>query len=54
VENRVIVDTKVVEGFIDSPIAQVLGYLAITQLEVGILLNFKYSELQWKRVARGN
>jgi hypothetical protein len=30
-----------------------LGYLNITGLEVALLLNFKSSKLEWKRVVRG-
>jgi hypothetical protein len=35
-------------------IAQMLGYLNITSLEVALLLNFKEATLTWKRVVRGN
>jgi GxxExxY protein len=52
VGGKVIVDTKVVESFCDRHFAQVLGYLAITRLNLGILLNFKFAKLQWKRIAR--
>lgn len=52
VGDRVVVDTKVVTAFTDDHIAQMLGYLAITDLEVGLLLNFKYAKLQMKRVVR--
>jgi GxxExxY protein len=52
VESKIIVDTKVVSIFVDSHVAQMVGYLAITGLEVGLLINFKSAKLQWKRVAR--
>ena len=52
VAGQVIVDTKVVEAFNDSHVSQVLGYLAITGLEVGLLINFKRAKLEWKRVVR--
>jgi GxxExxY protein len=52
VEGLVVVDPKVVECFCDSHVAQVLGYLAITDLRLGLLLNFKYAKLQWKRLVR--
>lgn len=51
VDGRVIVDTKVVSSFADTHIAQMLGYLNITNLDVALLLNFKQSRLDWKRVA---
>ena len=50
VDNSVIVDTKVVAAFNDTHMAQMLGYLNITQLEVALLINFKESRLNWKRV----
>lgn len=46
-----IVDTKVVTGFNDSHLAQMLGYLNITGLKTALLLNFKYSRLQIKRIS---
>ena len=51
VEGRVIVDLKVVEAFNDDHIAQMLGYLNITGLEIGLLINFKHAALQVKRIA---
>lgn len=49
-DDKVLVDPKVVSSFNESHVAQMLGYLAITGLEVVLLLNFKYSKLDWKRV----
>jgi GxxExxY protein len=51
VNDLVIVDTKVVSGFNDSHLAQMLGYLNITDLKTALLLNFKYATLQIKRVS---
>ena len=48
----VIVDPKVTEEFNRTHIAQMLGYIAITGLGLALLLNFKHSDLRWKRVAR--
>lgn len=50
VDETVIVDTKVVRAFDESHIAQMIGYLTITGLELGLLLNFKYAKLKWERV----
>lgn len=47
----VFVDPKVVTQFEERHVAQMLGYLAITGLEVALLLNFKHAKLEWKRVA---
>jgi GxxExxY protein len=52
VNDQIIVDTKVVSAFNESHIAQMLGYLNITGLETGLLLNFKYAKLGIKRVTR--
>jgi GxxExxY protein len=57
VDGKVIADPKVVTAFNETHIAQMLGYLNITGLEVALLLNFKNAKLEWKRVVnekRGN
>lgn len=50
VDGKVIADPKVATAFNESHIAQMLGYLNITDLEVALLLNFKNVKLDWKRV----
>lgn len=52
VDDLVIVDPKVVEDFNKEHFAQMLGYLAITGLELALLLNFKHASLQWKRIVK--
>ena len=52
VDDAVIADPKVVTAFNDTHIAQMIGYLAITGLQLALLLNFKEAKLQWKRVVR--
>ena len=52
VDGKVIADPKVVTAFNDSHLAQMLGYLNITNLQVALLLNFKQATLTWKRVAK--
>jgi GxxExxY protein len=51
IDERVILDLKVVEAFCDAHVAQMLGYLNITGLEIGLLINFKHAKLQIKRIA---
>ena len=51
VDGKVIADPKVVTAFNESHIAQMIGYLNITGLQVALLLNFKNARLDWKRVA---
>ncbi len=52
VDQQVIVDPKVVTAFNETHLAQMLGYLTITGLKLAILINFKHSKLDWKRVVR--
>jgi GxxExxY protein len=52
VERAVIVDAKVVSVFNDTHVAQMIGYLNISGLELALLLNFKKARLDWKRVVR--
>ena len=51
-DQLVIVDPKVVTTFNDTHMAQMLGYLNITDLTLALLLNFKNAKLDWKRVVR--
>ena len=50
VEGRLIVEIKTVDKIISEHIGQVLNYLKITGIESGIVLNFKHSKLEWKKV----
>jgi len=52
VENLVVVDPKVVSSFTPDHFAQMIGYLNITAMDVGLLLNFKHAKLEWKRFVR--
>ena len=53
VDGKVIADPKVITAFSPSHFSQMLGYLAITGLEVALLLNFKESTLVFKRIVTG-
>jgi GxxExxY protein len=52
VDSTVIVDTKVVSAFNETHVAQMLGYLSITGLDLALLLNFKNARLGVKRVVK--
>ena len=52
VDDAVIVDPKVVSCFSDTHVAQMIGYLNITRLDLALLMNFKNARLEWKRVLR--
>src|SRR5215469_11044691 len=45
----VVVDAKVVDKITDYEPGQMLNYLRITGMRVGLILNFKYARLQWER-----
>jgi GxxExxY protein len=46
----VVVDTKVVDQITGHEIGQMLNYLKLTGLKVGLIINFKRAKLEWKRV----
>lgn len=52
VDGLVIADPKVVETFNDTHFRQMIGYLAITKLQLALLINFKHAKLDWRRVVR--
>ncbi len=52
VDSAVIVDPKVVSCFTETHVAQMIGYLNITHLDLALLVNFKNARLEWKRVLR--
>src|SRR6058998_3907119 len=52
VDDAVIVDPKVISCFTDTHIAQMIGYLSITGLNLSLLINFKNARLEWRRVLR--
>lgn len=48
--DSVIVDTKVVPEITDRERWQILNYLRVTGLRVGLLLNFYRPKLEWERL----
>ena len=46
----VVVDAKVIDRITDVERGQMLNYLRITKLRVGVLLNFKNAKLEWERI----
>jgi GxxExxY protein len=45
----VIVDAKVIDRITDHERGQMLNYLRITKLRVGLIINFKHTRLEWER-----
>ena len=50
VNNSVIVELKTIDKITSNEVGQVMNYLKASGLNLGIILNFKYSKLEWKRV----
>jgi GxxExxY protein len=46
----VVVDTKVIDRITDHEIGQIMNYLKVTGLQVGLILNFGHSKLEWRRI----
>jgi len=46
----IVVDTKVIDRITDHERGQMLNYLRITKLRVGVILNFKHPKLEWERL----
>jgi GxxExxY protein len=47
---KVVVDVKVIDHITDHERGQIINYLRITNLPVGLILNFKYHRLEWERI----
>ena len=54
VQQQLIVDTKTIDRITDHERGQMLNYLRITTLPVGIILNFKHTRLEWERLVLTN
>jgi len=50
VYDAIVVDTKTIDQISDLEYGQILNYLKITGLRIGIILNFKKPKLEWKRI----
>ncbi len=48
--DTVVVDTKVIDRITDHERGLMLNYLRITNLRVGVVLNFKRPKLEWERI----
>src|SRR6185437_15365696 len=52
--NKILFEARAVERLTDAHIKQVLNYLAISKLELGLLVDFGVDSLEWKRVIRSH
>ena len=48
----IILEIKSKAGIVEEHYAQVLNYLAVSKLQVGLILNFHENSLQYKRVVQ--
>ena len=48
--DQIVVDTKTIDRITDLERGQILNYLKITKLRVGLILNFKRPKLEWERL----
>ena len=50
--DKILFEAKAVERLTDAHMKQALNYLAVSKLELGLLVNFGADSLEWKRVIR--
>ena len=48
--DKILFEAKAVERLTEVHVKQVLNYLALSKLELGLLVNFGSDSLEWKRV----
>ncbi|MBA3013691.1 MAG: GxxExxY protein [Proteobacteria bacterium] len=48
--DQIVIDAKIIEAIGNNERAQLINYLKITGLRVGLLLNFKHAKLEWERI----
>ncbi len=49
-----VVDAKVIDAITDHERGQMLNYLRISGLEVGVIINFRRAKLEWERIILTN
>ena len=50
VEDKIIIELKTIDKIGNNEKGQVLNYLRVSNLSLGLVLNFKNSKLEWQRV----
>ena len=48
--DKVVIETKTIDRIGNVERGQVINYLKITHLRVGVILNFKHAKLEWERI----
>jgi len=54
VSREVLIDAKSIDAIGENEVAQMLNYLRISRLELGLVINFKNPKLEWQRVVRSH
>ncbi len=49
VESKILIELKAVGGFANEHFAQIINYLKATEIEVGLIINFGNSKLEYRR-----
>lgn len=52
IDQAIIVEAKSVDQIGKNEIAQILNYLRISRIEIGLIVNFKNPKMEWKRVVK--
>ncbi|WP_018626883.1 GxxExxY protein [Niabella aurantiaca] len=50
IENKIILELKSRKGIVEDHYAQVINYLAVSKLRLGLLINFHEKSLEYKRI----
>ena len=53
VKSGILIDVKSIDKIGDNEIAQMLNYIRIAKFKLGLVINFKNSKLEFKRVVLG-
>ena len=47
---KIVIDTKTIPAITDREVGQMLTYLRVTQLPLGLIINFANQSLEWRRI----
>jgi GxxExxY protein len=53
VDDRLLVEIKCVEQFVERHRAQCINYLRASSLHLALLINFQHSRIKWQRIVLG-
>lgn len=54
VENKVLIELKAMKNLLPEHQAQIINYLRATGIDIGLLINFGNTKLEFRRFKRGN